>query len=228
MNQKNTKALMPQLPLALTTSLVILLMAPASVHAQNTAKEGLATIEMNLNNSKENLSQYEKNLQIVDSNLAEVAKAKDAISAQKNQVSKQTTENKKGLQKIAGQQKEIDKIIQEEANRKQQEEAKIKELELMIAKLRENISKRDQNLADYQLQKQQLVEENKIWLSRSKELNEQASTVAARQKEVSTTENDWKNKRKGYEGEISRWKKEIERQEKLNATYKKLAKDPGI
>lgn len=212
----------------LTTSIMLTVMAPTSVIAQTTAKDGLATIEANLNNSKENLSQYEKNLQIVDANLGEITKAKEAIAAQKNQVSKQTTENQKGLQKIAGQQKEIDKIIQEEANRKQQEEAKIKELELMIAKLRENISKRDQNLADYQLQKQQLVEENKIWLSRSKELNEQAATVAARQKEVSATENDWKNKRKGYEGEIGRWKKEIDRQEKLNATYKKLAKDPGI
>ena len=40
---------------------------------------------------------------------------------------------------------------------------------------------------------------------------------------LTTQEKDWRNKKKGYEGEIGRWNKEVDKQQKLVEQYSSLS-----
>ncbi|MNL51535.1 hypothetical protein D3C87_1746400 [compost metagenome] len=104
-----------------------------------------------------------------------------------------------------------------------QEEGKVKELEAMLMRIRENQKKREANIADYQLQINQLQEEKKIWQSRAGSLKEQNDQVNKQIRSLAAEEGEWKAKQKGYEGEVKRWKNEVERQQKISDSYNSLA-----
>lgn len=199
-----------------------LLVAPAS-YAGTTAQEGLDKIKNNLNNSKSNLGEYQKNLKTVEKNIGEIQKAKAQVDEQRKTVTAQTEENNKSLGKISTQEKELGALIADEKTKKALEEKKLQELQAVILKLQENITKRDSNIADYELQMGQLQEEKKVWASRGEQIKQQGDLVSQRTNSLSKTEGDWKNKKKGYEGEVNRWGKEVDRQQKLHDNYSSLA-----
>lgn len=194
-----------------------------SAGAQNSAKEGLERIKGNLNNSKTNLSEYEKNLKTVDANISEVQKAKAQVESQQKQVIQQGEENNQALGRIGGQEKEIQALINDENGKIAQENQKIQELEAMIAKIKENQKKREVNVSDYQLQMNQLQEEKKIWITRAHSLKDQNEQVTQKLRSIASEENEWKGKQRGYQGEVKRWSKEVERQQKISDSYNSLA-----
>ena len=73
------------------------------------------------------------------------------------------------------------------------------------------------------MQLTQAQEEKKVWEQRSQALKEQEKQVLDRSKTVKTQEAEWKNKKRGYEGEVSRWNKEIEKQQKNYSQFKDLS-----
>ncbi|WP_374079387.1 hypothetical protein [Bdellovibrio bacteriovorus] len=79
------------------------------------------------------------------------------------------------------------------------------------------------NISDYQLQLTQLQEEKKIWSSRAGSLKEQNDQVNQKLRSLASEENEWKAKQKGYQGEVKRWSKEVERQQKISDSYNSLA-----
>lgn len=194
----------------------------STAFAETTAKEGLDKIKTNLNNSKANLGEYQKNLKTVDKNLEEVQKAKIQVAEQRKTVQMQFEENKKSAMKVNTQEKELQTLMADEKNKKAQEEKKLQELQAMVTKIQENIQKRDANLAEYELQMNSIQEEKKIWASRGDQIKQQGQLVDQRTRSLATSENDWKNKKKGYQGEVNRWTKEVDRQQKLNDTYTSL------
>jgi chromosome segregation ATPase len=191
--------------------------------AQTSAKDGLNKISTNLDNTKANLSEYKENLGIVQDNMAEVAKAKSRVLEQQKSVNAQIDSNNKSLAKIAGEEKQLNQLIADEKNKSALEDKKIQELEAVIAKLHDNQKKREANVSDYQLQLNQIQEEKKLWQSRAQTLKDQSQDVAQKMKSVNSDEALWKNKQKGYQGEISRWSKEVDRQQKIYDSYSALA-----
>lgn len=190
--------------------------------AETTAKEGLAKIKTNVDNSKANLGEYKRNLGTVDKNIGEIQKAKSQVDEQRKAVQTSYEENKKALIKVDGQEKEIQGLIADEKNKKAQEEKKLQELQAMMQKLQENIAKRDANITDYETQLSSVQEEKKIWASRGDQIKQQGALVDQRTRSLATSENDWKNKKKGYEAEVNRWTKEVDRQQKLQDNYTSL------
>jgi chromosome segregation ATPase len=198
------------------------LLMGSAVLAETTAKEGLEKIKSNVNNSKANLGDYQKNLKSVEKNLGEIQKAKVQVDGQRKTVVTQYEENKKSLVKVATQEKELQALMVEEKNKKAQEEKKLLDLQTMMNKVQENITKRDANLLDYETQMSSIQEEKKIWASRGEQIKQQGALVDQRNRSLATSENDWRNKKKGYEGEVGRWSKEVDRQQKLQDNYTSL------
>lgn len=199
-------------------SLVIGLQASA----ETTAAQGLEKIKTNVNNSKTNLGEYQRNLKTVDKNIGEIQKAKSVVNEQRKAVVSSFEENKKSLIKVDAQEKELVGLMKEEQSKKALEERKIQELQAMLTKLQDNIAKRDANIADYETQLSSIQEEKKIWASRGEQIKQQGALVDQRNRSLATAENEWKNKKKGYEGEVNRWSKEVDRQEKLQDNYTSL------
>gem|GEM_PF-918184 len=200
----------------------VLLLAHVS-WSQSTAQSGLDKLKANLDNSKANLAEYQKNLKIVDGNISEVAKAKSQVEEQQKQISAQLKENTIGLQKVQKSEDEVQKMIKDEESKALADEKKVKDLQALIQKLEENKTKRDQNLQNYKVQLSQAQQERKVWEQRALALKEQEKQVLDRSKTVNTQEAEWKNKKRGYEGEVSRWNKEIEKQQKNYSQFKDLS-----
>jgi chromosome segregation ATPase len=198
------------------------LLMGSSVLAETTAKAGLEKIKNNVNNSKTNLGEYQRNLKTVDKNIGEIQKAKAQVDDQRKTVVSQYEENKKSLVKVSTQEKELTTLMAEEKNKKALEEKKLQELQAAMNKLQENIAKREANISDYEMQMSSIQEEKKIWASRGDQIKQQGTLVDQRNRSLAASENDWKNKKKGYEGEVGRWTKEVDRQQKLQDNYTSL------
>ncbi len=189
----------------------------------NTAQEGLSRIKTNLSNCKANLTEYQNSLKVVEGNLSETAKAKSQIDSQVKQVLQQDEENKKSLSLLSNQEKELSKLISGETVLKDQESKKILEYETLLAKMKENQKKREDNIASYQEQTLQLQEEKKIWQARALDLKAQQDQVRKNLKAITAEEKEWKGKQLGYQSEVKRWSAEVERQQKLNDSYSSLS-----
>jgi hypothetical protein len=189
----------------------------------NSAQEGLARIKSNLNNSKSNLSSYENNLNTVESNLQEIAKAKNQIEEQQKQLNKVDEENKKAMITISTQEKELNLLIIDEKTKNDLDAKKITELEMMISKMKATQQKRDENINAYQQQLLKAQEEKRIWQSRIEGFNVQKSKVTQNSKSIQKEESEWQAKRLGYKAEVNRWNAEVQRQQKINDSYTSLA-----
>ena len=203
-------------------NLAFVLAGPA-VLAQTTAQEGLTRIKQNLNNSKTNLTEYQKNLEIVDGNIGEIGKAKDQVDGQKKELNHTITDNTENLKKAETQEGEVHQLIAEEQKQLQLEQQKIQELEKTLATLKQNQTLRNQNLAAYNEQLKQAAKEKGEWKSRSDKLTQTSQGLQNKATTLANQDNEWKGKKKGYQGEITRWKSEVDRNQKLNDNYSTLA-----
>lgn len=197
--------------------------SPLLANAQSTAQAAMDKLQKNVDNTKANLDDYQKNLKIVESNISEITKAKAAVDSQRKEVTTLIGMQKTSVQTLDKQELEIQKLIASEQKSIQEETARVQELEKMIAQLKDNSQKRQQNITNYQTQQQQVAKEKADWKLRSDELVKMLAEVNKRMTAVSTQETEWKNKKRGYEGEISRWQKELVRHEKLLDDAKALA-----
>lgn len=187
------------------------------------AEAGFERLKNNVENARANLDDYKKNLTIVEGNLSEVGKARAAAEDQRRQVAGAVKENKTVLGRMDAREKELSSLAQEEKSRIAAEEKKLAELEAAIARIKDNRVKREANIAGYQQQIQALQTERQSWQARADALKQQESQTGARASELKAMENDWKNKKKGYEGEIGRWSKEVQKQEKSLKDFQTLA-----
>lgn len=189
----------------------------------SSAQEGLARIKTNLNNSKSNLKSYEENLSTVERNLQEIAKAKNQIENQQKQINKIDEENKIAMITISNQEKELNLLISGEKTKNDLDSKKIIELEMMVTKLKATQQKREGHINNYQQQLMKALEEKKVWQSRIEQLNAQKSKVILNSKSVQKEETEWQAKRLGYKAEVNRWNSEVQRQQKINDSYSSLA-----
>ncbi len=204
------------------TALTVLLLGPAAM-SQTSAKDGLDRLKTNFENSKSNLNDYQKNLKIVDENVAEVLKAKATIVQQEKEVTKAADENQKSLKAAEMREAEVNQAIAEEQKQIAIEEQKNAELEKLSMQLRDNQKKRQANIASYQEQLKAIASERKDWKTRTEQVAKTQSQVKAKVNSLTTQETEWKNKKLGYQGEVTRWGKEVEREKKLVETYSSLA-----
>jgi chromosome segregation ATPase len=205
------------------TLLALTISAALPALAQTTAQEGLGKLKTNLNNSKMNLQDYQKNLKIVDANVVEVSKARAQVEEQKQKAAASLKENNEKLAALDKNELEINKLIAVEQKEIQSEDQKIQELQKVINQLKDNQAKRNQNILGYQEQLKQQQKDKLEWKTRGDQINKSYSNLEARSKSLISQENDWKAKQRGYQGEVSRWQKEVERQGKLNDNYQSLS-----
>lgn len=206
-----------------TTIFLTALMMASPAWAQMNAQGGLDRLQTNYNNSKSNLEDYQKNLKITEGNLTEVSKAKSQVEAQDKDVAKASEENKKNLEAVGSREAELNTLIQEEQKQIQAEEQKLQELEKLTALLKDNQKKRQANIQNYEEQKRTVAAEKKEWQARQEQIAKTQSQVKSKLTALSTQESDWKNKKRGYEGEVGRWQKEVDREKKLVDTYQSLS-----
>ena len=203
--------------------IVILLSCSLPAFAQSTAQDGLGKLKTNLSNSKVNLQDYQKNLKVVDANVNEVSKAKAQVEEQRLKAAGSLKENNEKLATLEKNELEINRLIAIEEKEVQSEEAKVQELQKVVNQLKENQAKRNQNVAAYQEQLKQQQKDKAEWKARGDQISKTYTALEARSKSLAAQENDWKVKQRGYQGEVSRWQKEVERQGKLNDNYQSLS-----
>ena len=206
-----------------TTIVIATLMISTPAWAQTTAQQGLDRLQTNFANSKSNLEDYRKNLKITEGNLSEVTKAKSQVEAQDKDVAKTAEENQKNLAAVQSREGELNQLIQEEQKQIAVEESKVQELEKLTTALRDNQKKRQANIQNYDEQKRQIASEKKEWQARQDQIAKTQAQVKSKLTTLNSQESEWKNKKRGYEGEVGRWQKEVDREKKLVDTYQSLS-----
>lgn len=191
--------------------------------ADANSKAGFQRLRSNVENAKGNLDDYKKNLGIVEGNITEASKARAQADRQKSEIASLAKENKASLQKLEKQEKDLNVLIKDEQDKIAVEDKELKQLEAMVAKIKENRQIRETNIQSYQSQIQQMQTEKQTWVQRDQALGGQQAKANQRAKELGNTETEWRNKKKGYEAEISRWSKELDKQEKNLSQYETLA-----
>lgn len=204
------------------TTVCSLLLFCSLGNAQATAKEGLDRLQSNLDNAKFNVSEYQKNLEIVVGNLSEVSKAQSQVSAQRSQTQQIAKENLDNLQKLQKKVSEVNGYILDEQRLNQADAKKVEELEKIILQLKANQEKRTANINQYQSQLQQIEKDRVDWKSRVDQLSQIQKDVEARTAALEKQNQEWSDKKKGYEGEIRRWQREVTRLEKLVKNYNSI------
>ncbi len=68
-----------------------------------------------------------------------------------------------------------------------------------------------------------MKEERKAWQSNYDQLNAENQQITNKSREIASQETLWQNKKRGYEGEIGRWSKEIDKHQKSLDNFKTLA-----
>lgn len=197
--------------------------AAIGAHAETSAKEGLSRLKTNYENSRGNLEDYTKNLNIVDGNITEVAKAKSEIQSQEKEVDATASKNLEGLKTVESKEQELLNLIASEQKQITLEDQKTAELEKILLALKSNQSKRQANIANYQEQLKAISNEKKDWKTRQEQIAKSQALIKSKLTSLNQQESDWKNKKRGYEGEVTRWKKEVEREKKLMDTYNSLS-----
>jgi chromosome segregation ATPase len=203
--------------------LVIVMLATKAHGQSTTTKASLEKLKTNLSNAKLNLVDYEKNSKVVDGNVLEISKAKAQLDQQRSTMRKSLEENTKKLQTLEKSEQEISMLISAEQKEAQAEEAKIQELTQIVNQLKANQAKRTQNITTYQEQAKQILQEKAEWRARGDQISKSNEQLDNRARNLQVQETEWKNKQKGYQGEVSRWQKEVARQQKLNDNYNSLA-----
>jgi chromosome segregation ATPase len=191
--------------------------------AQTSAQDGLSKLKANLENSKTNLTEYQKNLKVVDDNVNEVAKAKANVDKQKMDLNKSLQENQQSLAGVEKQEGEINALIKEEQAQLTSETQKLAEIEKLSLLIRENQKKRQANILAYQEQLKQNAQEKGEWKGRTDKLTKAQADLNTKIQSLSNQENEWRGKKRGYEAEVNRWQKEVERNKKLSENYSALA-----
>lgn len=204
-------------------SIVALLFTQISFAEPLTAQQGLDRIKNNVENSKANQKEYEKNLEIVNRNISEISKAKTTVMRQKESVTGEILQNNESLKKVLVQEKDLTTLLSQEKEKLATETKQLEQLEKMIAQIKQNQIQREAIIADYQSQIQLTAEEKKAWKDREAELRAQESKTIQTIRTIASEENNWSNKKKGYEGESRRWSAEAEKQQKIQDTYQGLA-----
>jgi septal ring factor EnvC (AmiA/AmiB activator) len=195
-----------------------------SALAQSTPQEGLDRIKSNFENSKSNLTQYQTNLEIVGKNLAEVKKAQAELRAQEQENERIEQKIKTELAKVQAHQLEIARQVNAETALSQQEQKKILELKKDLEALEKNSLVRAENLRLLNSDKSVAKESEASYTLRSDQLKEARAAIAKSQASLAQEEQTWINKQRGYQGEVNRWKKEADRNQKLMESYSNLAK----
>lgn len=203
--------------------LFTLLLLPVVSFAQLTAKDGQKKLVENVENSKANIAEYEKNLQVVEGNIVEVNKSMTQVNDQAKQVKSTIADNNKNILALEKRDKEINASVLKEKNESTADQAKIAELEKLINALKSNIEKRQKNVEMYAEQQKIISEDLKTWKARGEELNKQNASVNDRLNKVKKEQTEWAGKKRGYEGEISRWKKELDKHEKALKDFNTLS-----
>ena len=114
-------------------------------------------------------------------------------------------------------------MIGKEQTANQDDQKRIQELEQLLAQIKGNIEKRNQNIAAYQEEQRKSEDIKRPFIERQQAIQSQLNEVQTRDKELTAENQVWTNKRKGYQGEIKKWEKELERQKGLQENYRSLA-----
>lgn len=209
----------------LSTSMTFIaaLTLSGALFAQSTVKDKMKTLETNVENSKANKEDYLKNLKIVEENISEVSKAKNNLLSNKKEIDKSKNEIKSAMGQIQKAENELKKQGDAERALITAEQAKIKQLEETLQKLKNNLVQREEKLVDIKNKTESLQTEKSNWAAKEKEVRDLETANATQLKSVTSTESQMIGKKKGYEAEISRWNKEIEKHEKNLSTFRQLA-----
>ncbi|MEI7973462.1 MAG: hypothetical protein WCH11_03750 [Bdellovibrio sp.] len=190
---------------------------------KTSAKEGLDKLRTNVENSKANLQEYQSQLKVVETNIEEVLKARAQVEYQNQQLQVAQKEKLEQLHLLEQQSKSLQTFMAEEQKLIAQEGESIEDLERQIRQLRENQEKRKQLIVQYQEQERLLETQSQKWKLRGEELQKNQGRIHSRLQSVSSQEKEWRNKKRGYEGEITRWQKELIRNQKLFSDAENLA-----
>jgi chromosome segregation ATPase len=204
-------------------TVVLISLIATNAFAQSSTEDGLNRMKSNYENSEYNVQEYQKNSKIVDENLAEVLKAKKEVADQKSQLQSAFQKNQQGLKVYDDQAKEVQKTIDSETKMLKTEEQKMIEAQAVIQKIKDNQDKRQKNLLEYQKQLAQIDKDKADWKNRSENFKKQWDELTKRLQEIGQVESELKNKQKGYQGEIGRWKREADKNKKLYNEYSNMS-----
>jgi chromosome segregation ATPase len=191
--------------------------------ADNVTQEGVARVETNLANSKVNVESYKQNLAIVSSNIDTISTAKTNISQRQEEVNKLSAADQEHIVDLKAKMNDLNTLLKSEKEKQAKEAEHVAILEKTLAKLKDNQVQREQVVQSYSEQLKTAEQEIQLDQSHLDTLKATGKELAKHQQEIDKEQRDWLDKKKGYEAEVSRWEKEVDRNQKLKGNFSALA-----
>jgi hypothetical protein len=197
------------------------LLYTCATQAKTDTKAAVEQLKINAENSDANYKQYQDNMDIVNNNVVEAQKAINELEKLKKQLvlnTKNVGKNKMGLEKM---EKDILLLKAKENERILAEDKQIAQTKALLEKLEANKKKREENQIAYDKMVEQVKLENAQWDEQVKQMDELLAQIDAKTNKANAEKQTWVNKRKDYEEEATKWKKEsLEARESYNKLQK--------
>ncbi len=193
-----------------------------SAQAKTDVNQKIEQLRENTENGKANLKQYEDNLKTVEWNLKESDKATKLFTQQRQSLAKQNAEAQKGKSGVDAQRKQLDGFIQAEKQKLDVDKKQIDELKAALAQAEANAKKRTENINKYEEKRKKAEQELASWSGRGDALSELDRTLAEKQTQAKADNKRLTEKKAQYEGEISKWKKQVRVSERSYENFSQL------
>lgn len=209
--------------LTMAFSIPLLSIDPALAQKKTSAKESLERLKSNYENSVQNMNMYVENTKISEENIKSLdvvlndQKQKQVKFEQVNRQNKQTAE------KIKQMELDIQQSIQAEEKEIQIEESRIQELQKLMTQLKLNQEKRKTKIAEYQKDQQNLSKDTEAFKLKFEQTLALERELQDEIKRAEQERSSWVQKQTAYQKEVSKWKKETDRNKKLYESHQRLS-----
>lgn len=209
-------------------SLAIWLNVGSSLQAAELGpEEGLKRLSENVVTSSKNRDEYNKALTTVGQNINALDSASLNLQQQKNKLSQHILENQATLGVYDKKLQELERQRVEEERKKNEELAKIAQLEKSLAQLRELQKSRQDRLQKLTLDKTTLEKSKQQGNALQLTLADETKRIDQRLDELKKEVMPWKDKQKSYQKEAARWSSEVDRHQKMETEVKLLIDSEG-
>ncbi len=186
------------------------------------AEDGLTKINKNIETSQSNINDIQKNLSIVDSNIQAMNKTSAELQAQKKTLQNLYKENERIIQNHGKEMAKFDLLVSKEKQSLEDEKQKITKLEQVIAQLKAQQEKRNNNIVELQKNKETYLASKNKGLENQKQIQSSISEVDKNILSAKKELQIWTQKRKNNDKELAKWTKERDSHQKMQDDVKTL------
>lgn len=202
--------------------LVLITLIVSQAFGQADINSKMTLLEQNVQNAENNFQQFKENLNISIKNFNEATRVVNELRRLKQQVVRDTKRAENNAL-VFGQVKEkYNEFIAGEQAQIMKEQEAIGKLEMLLASIQENIVKRKQIIANYEIEAQKAQGEIDLWREKKREVASVMDDVTSREEGALSEREHWMGKKETYKKETQKWAGELKKTKKTFLTFSKL------